>query len=58
MLRLYGNQAGSTKRVTASTDPRSRVIMLGIFHMNVMTRADSPSGLSVIAQSKRKYCCE
>ena len=60
MLRLYGNQAGPTKRVTASTDvdPRSRVIMLGIFHMNAMTRADSPSGLSVIAQSKRKYCCE
>ena len=58
MLRLYGNQAGLTKQHAASTDPRSRVIMLGIFHMNAMTRADSPSGLSVIAQSKRKYCCE
>jgi hypothetical protein len=58
MSRLYGNQAGPTKRDAASTDPRSRMIMLGIFHMNAMTRAGSPSGLSVIAQFRRKYCCE
>ena len=58
MLRLYGNQAGPTKQDAASTDPRSRVIMLGIFHINAMTRAGSPSGLSVIAQFRRKYCCE
>ena len=42
MSRLYGNQAGPTKRDAASTDPRSRMIMLGIFHMNATTRAGSP----------------
>ena len=45
MLRLYRNQAGPTKQDAASTDPRSRVIMLGIFHMNAMTRTGLPSGL-------------
>jgi hypothetical protein len=44
MSRLYGNQAGPTKGDAASTDPRSRMIMLGIFHMNATTRAGSPSG--------------